>query len=76
MTILVLMKRYTPALFTLSLSLLVACDSKWSKMPDDELAVKSSECAAEVSKSSARIQVCKNYERECSRRRDQGAYVC
>jgi hypothetical protein len=55
---------------------LSACESKWSKMPDDELAAKSAECMAESNPSTARIQVCKNYERECERRRSKGIYVC
>jgi hypothetical protein len=45
-------------------------------MPDDELAAKSAECMAESNPSTARIQVCKNYERECERRRSKGIYVC
>lgn len=56
--------------------LLTACESKWEKMPDDQLAAKSSECMSIADPSSAMIQVCKNYQRECERRRENGVYVC
>lgn len=56
--------------------LLSACESKWEKMPDDQLAAKSSECMSISDPSSAMIQVCKNYQRECERRRKIGVYVC
>lgn len=55
--------------------LLSGCDNKWENMPDDELAAKSSDCYGD-SLSSAMIQVCKNYERECERRRSNGIYIC
>lgn len=56
--------------------LLTACESKWEKIPDDVLAAKSSECMSIHDPSSAMIQVCKNYQRECERRRENGIYVC
>lgn len=55
---------------------MVGCESKWEKMPDDELAVKSSECYGMNDPAPAMIQVCKNYKRECERRREEGNYVC
>lgn len=55
--------------------LLSGCNSKWEDMPDDELALKSSECYGD-NLSSAMIQVCKNYERECQRRRKKGINIC
>ncbi len=63
-------------LFIASLVFLAACESKWEKMPDDELAAKSSECHNMNDPAPAMIQVCKNYERECERRRSEGIYVC
>ena len=56
--------------------LLTACESKWETMPDDELAAKSSECLNMNDPAPAMIQVCKNYKRECDRRRKTGRYVC
>ena len=56
--------------------LLTACESKWEVMPDDELATKSSECLNMNDPAPAMIQVCKNYKRECERRRKTGRYVC
>lgn len=55
---------------------ITACESKWEKMPDDELAMKSSECLGVSDPAPAMIQVCKNYKRECERRREEGIYVC
>lgn len=55
---------------------LTGCDNKWTTMPDDELASKSTECMAETDPSTARIQVCKNIERECARRRSNNNYTC
>ena len=71
-----LIKAHASALLVMAAVLLTACENKWEKMPDDELAAKSAECMALTDPSSAMIQVCKNYERECSRRRDNGIYVC
>lgn len=56
--------------------ILTACESKWEKMPDDELAAKNSECYGVDDPAPAMIQVCKNYQRECERRRENGIYVC
>ena len=56
---------------------LAACgESKWEAMADDELAAKSSECQSIDDPGPAMIQVCKNYSRECERRRDLGFYIC
>ena len=55
---------------------LSACESKWEKMPDDELAAKNAECYTIDDPAAAMIQVCKNYKRECERRRSEGIYVC
>jgi len=60
----------------LLLTLLVACNSKWKDMPDDILAEKSSSCYEDDNLSSAMIQICKNYEKECQRRRENGINVC
>ena len=70
------MKSALSAMVITSAVLLAACESKWNKMSDDEIAAKSSECAAIADPSSAMIQVCKNVERECERRRANGIYVC
>ena len=70
------MKSALSAMVITSAVLLAACESKWNKMSDDEIAGKSSECAAIADPSSAMIQVCKNVERECERRRSNGIYVC
>ena len=59
-----------------SLVFLSACESKWEAMHDDELAAKYSECFSVDNPGAAMIQVCKNYERECERRRKQGNYIC
>ena len=69
-------KSYASPLLVASAILLTACDNKWTIMPDDELAQKSSECMSETDPSTARIQVCKNIERECARRRTQNNYTC
>ena len=64
-------------LFMVSLLLLSACESKWEKMPDDELSAKASECMNMNDPAPAMIQVCKNYKRECERRfKELGRYVC
>lgn len=56
---------------------LAGCESKWEKMPDDELAVKAGDCLNMNDPAPAMIQVCKNYKRECERRlADTGRYVC
>ncbi len=59
-----------------SAAFLSACESKWEKMPDDELAAKNAECYTIDDPAAAMIQVCKNYKRECERRRSQGIYAC
>ncbi len=64
------------SLLLFSLVFLSACESKWEKMPDDELAAKNSDCYGMNDPAPAMIQVCKNYKRECERRRAQGVYVC
>lgn len=66
---------FTSALLS-SAVLLAACESKWQKLPDDQLAAKAGDCAAIADPSSAMIQVCKNVTRECERRRDNGVYIC
>ncbi len=53
-----------------------ACSNKWESMPDEVLAAKSAECMSMNSPAAAMIQVCKNYERECLRRRESGVYIC
>ncbi len=53
-----------------------ACESKWEKIPDHELAEKAAECRNMNAPGPAQIQVCKNYKRECERRRENGIYVC
>lgn len=58
------------------LVLLSACESKWDKMPDDVLAAKYSECLNMNDPAAAMIQVCKNYKRECEKRRERGIYAC
>jgi hypothetical protein len=63
-------------LILMSAVFLSACESKWEKMPDDELAAKYSECFDVSDPGAAMIQVCKNYKRECERRRENGIYVC
>lgn len=63
-------------LVLLSAVFLSACESKWEKMPDDILAAKYSECFSVSDPGAAMIQVCKNYKRECERRRKNGIYVC
>ncbi len=70
------MSSWLQVLLVMSAVFLTACESKWEKMPDDQLAAKASECVAEDDPSSAMIQVCKNYERECERRRELGFYIC
>lgn len=59
-----------------SVILLAACDGKWQKLPDDQLAAKATECASIADPSSAMIQVCKNVNRECERRRENDNYTC
>ena len=69
-------RRVPQVLLLSSVLLLAACESKWEAMPDDELAAKSSECMNMNDPAPAMIQVCKNYKRECERRRKTGKYVC
>ena len=59
-----------------ALLLVCGCESKWEKMPDHELAQKASECMNMNAPGPAQIQICKNYQRECERRRKMGIYVC
>lgn len=68
-----------PIIYPLMLAtavILSGCESKWESMPDDELAAKNSECYNISDPAPAMIQVCKNYKRECERRRSQGIYAC
>lgn len=65
------------AILISSVLVLTACESKWEKMLDDELASKASECDRTASQGAAMIQVCKNYRRECERRlQEKGRYIC
>ncbi len=59
-----------------SFLLLTGCESKWEKMPNEELASKSSKCLSIRDPGAAMIQVCKNVKRECLRRRELGIYIC
>lgn len=59
-----------------ALVMMTACNSQWESMPDAELAAKAAECASINDPAPAMIQVCKNYERECQRRRSNGIYAC
>lgn len=70
------MKALLNAMLIASVILITACESKWTKLADDQLAAKAGECASIADPSSAMIQVCKNTQRECERRRDNGIYVC
>jgi|TARA_B110000977_G_scaffold137093_1_gene174122 hypothetical protein len=65
-----------PLLLLTVLVVLTACESKWEKMPDDDLVNKSSECLNISDPGAAMIQVCKNIKRECERRRKIGVYLC
>jgi hypothetical protein len=69
-------KFITYPLLLVGFVMLSACESKWESMPDDELAAKNSECFGIDDPAPAMIQVCKNYKRECERRRTQGIYAC
>lgn len=64
------------ALLLMSTVFMAACESKWEKMPDDVLAAKASDCLYMTDPGTAMIQVCKNYKRECERRRSLGKYIC
>lgn len=70
------MKSPFSPLLAAAVVLLTACESKWEKMPDDELVNKSSECLNVSDPGAAMIQVCKNIKRECERRREIGIYLC
>ena len=78
--ILTTMKTLKMTFYALVLSLsaivLSGCDSKWEKIPDHALAEKQAECLAIDDPAAAMIQVCKNYQRECERRRENGIYAC
>lgn len=63
-------------LLIIGMVFLTACESKWENMPNDELAAKSVECFNMNDPAPAMIQVCKNYKRECERRRENGVFVC
>lgn len=68
---------FSSLLLLASTLVMVGCEDKWSKMPDDELAAKRAECLNMNEPAPAMIQVCENYKRECDRRReDEGRYVC
>ena len=71
-----LIKRITVGLMASGTVVLAACNEKWSSMSDQELAAKSAECLNMNDPAPAMIQVCKNYRRECERRRSNGVYVC
>ncbi|MEH6557572.1 MAG: hypothetical protein V7459_06755 [Oceanicoccus sp.] len=70
------LKSFFSPLFVAAIVSLTACESKWEKMPDDELVNKSSECLNISDPGAAMIQVCKNIKRECERRREIGIYLC
>jgi hypothetical protein len=58
------------------LMLLAGCEREIESMPDNELAAKYSECLTMNDPAPAMIFACKNYKRECERRRKKGRYVC
>ena len=56
--------------------LLTACENKLEAIPDDELADTMHECRTVNDQSPGMAIKCDNIARECSRRRDEGKFVC
>ncbi len=63
------------ALVVFAVVMLSGCETRWTKMADDELAEKYAECL-NTDPGPAMAQVCANVERECKRRRENGVYAC
>lgn len=56
--------------------LLVACGNSIEKMDDHDLRQKVYECENAQDPTTVDVQACRNYRRECERRKSAGHYVC
>ena len=56
--------------------LLSACSNKLESIADEDLADTMHECRAATDQSPGMAIKCDNIARECSRRRDEGKFVC
>jgi len=56
--------------------ILAACNGSLSSMDAVELRERAYECQMDPSLTVAEIQICKNIQRECSRRLKLGVYDC
>ncbi len=55
---------------------IAACESKWQKMSNQELAEKSTECVRKNPTAPGAVTACENIRKECERRREQKNYAC
>ena len=55
---------------------LSSCGSKLEGLTDEDLQDKMYECQANTSQSPGFAISCDNFRRECTRRRDDGRFVC
>lgn len=62
--------------FFVSCFLVTACDSNLSSLEGAELRKRAYHCANETEMTTARIQICKNIQRECQRRQKAGRFDC
>ena len=63
-------------ILVMSVLLVSACTNELAEIKDSELRSRAYRCVVEADQSTAEIQVCKNLERECERRREEGNFVC
>jgi hypothetical protein len=56
--------------------ILAACGSSIEKMDDHDLRQKVYECENASDPTTVDVQSCRNYRRECERRKSAGHYVC
>ena len=67
------MKRFLPVTLVLMLS---ACGGNDINMSDEELADAVHACRSSVDQSPGFAIRCDNFKRECSKRREEGRFVC
>ena len=65
----------TAALIT-SCFVATACNSSLSSTESGELRKRAYECNAETNTSISGLQICKNIQRECERRENEGQFDC
>lgn len=64
------------ALSLLCGGIIAGCGSKLADVSDNELADQMHACRTDQDPSPGRAIACDNYQRECTRRRKEGKFVC